>query len=81
MDLLQELGWDVIMKYLQDKGVDIFSATWGNYDNVSLTNLRGYYTNIATSHNSNITSDGFKSVNNLQRNRCKFKFTLPIDHR
>ena len=32
--------WDMMMKYMADTGnVDITSSNWGNYNNVSLTNL------------------------------------------
>ena len=41
------------------------STQWGNYDNVSLTNLRGYYTNVNT---SNASTDGFKSTEGFTTN-------------
>ncbi len=31
--------WDMMMKYMQDNGINVKSTNWGNYDNVSLTNL------------------------------------------
>ncbi|MCI8346232.1 MAG: SUMF1/EgtB/PvdO family nonheme iron enzyme [Clostridia bacterium] len=49
-------------------GVNIKSSDWGNYDDVSLTNLTGYYTNV-TSSGANIgATDGFKSAKTLTTN-------------
>ena len=41
------------------------STNWGNYDNVSLSNLRGYYTNVNT---SNASTDGFKDASSFTTN-------------
>ena len=40
--------WDMMMKYMQDNGVEIEGANcnWGNYDNVSIDEITGYYTNV-----------------------------------
>ena len=60
--------WDVMLKYIKETGnVDITTSTWGNYDNVALSNLRGYYTNVTYSTNRNTlgATDGFKSCENL----------------
>ena len=53
--------WDMMMKYIQNNGIDITASNCGNYDNVSLTNLSGYYTNITSTG----ATDGFKSCENL----------------
>ena len=55
------------MKFLSDSAnySDMKSTQWGNYDNVSLTNLRGYYTNVNT---SNASTDGFKSAEGFTTN-------------
>ncbi len=63
--------WDMMMKYMQDTGnVDIISSDWGNYDNVSLANLTGYYTNVTYSTNSSTlgATDGFKIAESLTTN-------------
>ena len=44
---------------------EIKSTNWGNYDNVSLSNLRGYYTNVNT---SNASTDGFKDASSFTTN-------------
>ena len=50
----------MMMKFLSDKSdySDIKSTDWGNYNDTSLTNLRGYYTNVTSAG----ATDGFKSV-------------------
>ncbi len=62
--LLTGTMWDMIMKYMRDTGnVDILSSTFGNYDNVSLTNLSAYYTNVVSeTKNGKLLgeTDGFK---------------------
>ena len=42
--LITGTQWDMMMKFLSDSSnySDMKSTQWGNYDNVSLTNLRGY---------------------------------------
>ena len=59
--LITGTQWDMMMKFLSDSSnySDMKSTQWGNYDNVSLTNLRGYYTNVST---SNASTDGFKKI-------------------
>ena len=63
--LITGTQWDVMMKYLSDTSdySDLKSAQWGNYDNVSLTNLRGYYTNVNISDGG---TEGFKKTNELK---------------
>ena len=69
--------WDMMMKYMQDRGVDILALDWGNYDNVALTNLRGHY---ATMTSTGITTV-FKSVNEIARNRFRNKLTCFTNNR
>jgi len=60
--------WDMMLKYMKEIGnVDITTSSWGNYDNVSLSNLRGYYTNVtySTSATTVGATNGFKSCENL----------------
>ena len=65
--LITGTQWDMMMKFLSDSAnySDMKSTQWGNYDNVSLTNLRGYYTNVNT---SNASTDGFKSAEGFTTN-------------
>ena len=65
--LITGTQWDMMMKFLSDSSnySDMKSTQWGNYDNVSLTNLRGYYTNVNT---SNASTDGFKSTEGFTTN-------------
>ena len=65
--LITGTQWDMMMKFLSDTSdySDLKSTNWGNYDNVSLTNLRGYYTNVNT---SNASTDGFKSTEGFTTN-------------
>ena len=65
--LITGTQWDMMMKFLSDSAnySDMKSTQWGNYDNVSLTNLRGYYTNVNT---SNASTDGFKSAKGFTTN-------------
>ena len=65
--LITGTQWDMMMKFLSDSTnySDMKSTQWGNYDNVSLTNLRGYYTNVNT---SNASTDGFKSAEGFTTN-------------
>ena len=65
--LITGTQWDMMMKYLSNTSdySDMKSTNWGNYDNVLLTNLRGYYTNVST---SNASTDGFKSVEGFTTN-------------
>jgi len=61
--LITGTQWDMMMKFLSDSSnySDMKSTQWGNYDDVSLSNLRGYYTNVST---SNASTDGFKKIEN-----------------
>ena len=65
--LITGTQWDMMIKFLSDSSnySDMKSTQWGNYDNVSLTNLRGYYTNVNT---SNASTDGFKSTEGFTTN-------------
>ena len=66
--------WDIMMKYMRDTGsVDILTSTWGNYDNVSLSNLTGYYTNVNTSSGA---TDGFKNAETLTTNAGTSSYVL-----
>ena len=62
--------WDMMIKYMQDNEVNVNSSDWGNYDNVSLTNLSGYYTNVTYSTNKATLgqTDGFKPAQSLTTN-------------
>ena len=65
--LITGTQWDMMMKFLSESSdySDMKSTNWGNYDNVSLSNLRGYYTNVNT---SNVSTDGFKSAEGFTTN-------------
>ena len=65
--LITGTQWDMMIKFLSDSSdySDMKSTKWGNYDNVSLTNLRGYYTNVST---SNASTEGFKSAEGFTTN-------------
>ena len=65
--LITGTQWDMMIKFLSDKSdySDMKSTQWGNYNNVSLSNLRGYYTNVST---SNAATDGFKSAEGFTTN-------------
>ena len=65
--LITGTQWDVMMKFLSDTSdySDMKSTQWGNYDDVALSNLRGYYTNV---NSSNGLTDGFKDANSLTTN-------------
>ena len=65
--LITGTQWDMMMKFLSNTSdySDMKSTSWGNYDNVSLTNLRGCYTNVNT---SNASTDGFKSAEGFTTN-------------
>ena len=62
--------WDVMLKYMQDNGINITSPNWGNYYDISLTDLTGYYTNINSDSTSSSygSTDGFKSARALTTN-------------
>ncbi len=61
--LITGTQWDMMMKFLSNMSdySDMKSTNWGNYNNVSLSNLRGYYTNVSETG----VTDGFKSSENL----------------
>ena len=73
--LITGTQWDMIMKFLSDSSdySDMKSTQWGNYDNVSLTNLRGYYTNV---NSSNGSTDGFKDASSLTTNSGTGSYVL-----
>ena len=58
--LITGTQWDMVMKFLSNESnySDMKSTSWGNYNDTSLTNLRGYYTNATYSG----ATDGFKSI-------------------
>ena len=53
--------WDMMMKYMQENGVDVLTSNWGNYDDVRLTDLRGYYADQTLQGGAS----QFKSVNEI----------------
>ena len=60
--------WDMMLKYMKETGnVDVENSNCGNYDNISLTNLRGYYTDVTYSTNASVAgaTNGFKSCEGL----------------
>mgnify|MGYP000849403029 CR=1 FL=1 len=73
--LITGTQWDMMMKFLSDSSnySDMKSTQWGNYDDVSLSNLRGYYTNIDTSNGS---TDGFKDASSLTTNSGTGSYVL-----
>ena len=68
--------WDMMMKYMQDNGINVKSTSWGNYDNTSLTNLSGYYTNVTPSGSNIGATDGFKSAKTLTTNSGTGSYVL-----
>ena len=68
--------WDMMMKYMQNNGVDITTSNWGNYDNVSLANLSGYYRNVRATGASAGATDGFKSSKTLTTNSGTSSYIL-----
>ena len=72
--LITGTQWDIIMKFLSDSSdySDMKSTNWGNYDNVSLTNLRGYYTNVSL----NGSTDGFKNTSDVKTNEGTNSYVL-----
>ena len=73
--LITGTQWDMMMKFLSDSSdySDMKSTQWGNYDNVSLSNLRGYYTNV---NSSNGSTDGFKDASSLTTNSGTGSYVL-----
>ena len=65
--LITGTQWDMMIKFLSNTSdySDMKSTQWGNYDNVPLSNLRGYYTNV---NSSNGSTDGFKSAEGFTTN-------------
>ena len=65
--LITGTQWDMMMKFLSNSSdySDMKSTNWGNYKDVSLSNLRGYYTNVKLSDGA---TDGFKSVEGFTTN-------------
>ena len=54
-------------KYMLHNGVEVTSKNfiWGNFDDVEILGLTGYYTNV----DENGTTDGFKNCNELVGNK------------
>ena len=73
--LITGTQWDMMMKFLSNNSdySDMKSTNWGNYDNVSLSNLRGYYTNVNT---SNASTDGFKDASSFTTNSGTGSYVL-----
>ena len=59
--------WDMMMKFMQASGVDALTPNWGNYDDVELTNLRGYYTSVDATNSATLRgkTNGFKSISEI----------------
>ncbi len=57
--------WDMMMKYMQECGVDVLTSNWGNYNDVALTELRGYYTGVTTTGVTTGATTGFKSTREI----------------
>ena len=76
--LITGTQWDMMMKFLSDSSdySDMKSTNWGNYDNVSLTNLRGYYTNVTSSGSTVGTTDGFRDASSLTTNSGTGSYVL-----
>ena len=62
--------WDMMMKFMQENGVDVLTSNWGNYEDIALTGLRGYYTMMDATNSTSIRgkTNGFKSVKEIIRN-------------
>ena len=73
--LITGTQWDMMMKFLSDSSnySDMKSTQWGNYDNVALSNLKGYYTNV---NSSNGSTDGFKDASSLTTNSGTGSYVL-----
>ena len=67
--LITGTQWDMMMKFLSESSdySDMKSTNWGNYDDISLSNLRGYYTNVNSTGLIGST-DGFKSAEGFTTN-------------
>ena len=76
--LITGTQWDMMIKFLSDKSdySDMKSTNWGNYDNVSLSNLRGYYTNVTSSGSNVGATDGFKEASSLTTNSGTGSYVL-----
>ena len=57
----------MMAKFMQDNGVDIATSNWGNYDDIALTNLRGYYTAVDATNSATLRgkTNGFKSISEI----------------
>ena len=69
--------WDMMMKYMQSCGIDVLISNWANYDDVELTQLRGYYTNVTSA----AVTTGFNSVNEITRNQWSSKYMVYTNNR
>lgn len=58
--------WDMMMKYMQDNEIAISgeNCNWGNYDDVALSELTGYYIGV-NSTNGSTDTDKFKPCSKL----------------
>ncbi len=52
------------------------TSNWGNYDDVALTDLRGYYTEVTEG-----ATKQFKSTNEITRNKWRNKFICTTNNR
>ena len=66
--------WDMMMEFISDKTdySDVKSTNWGNYTDTSLTDLRGYYTNVTSAG----ATDGFKTVEGVTQPITKSSYIL-----
>ena len=73
--LITGTQWDMMINFLSNTTdySDMKNTQWGNYDNVSLSNFRGYYTNVST---SNASTDGFKDASSLTTNSGTGSYVL-----
>ena len=65
--LITGTQWDMMIKFLSNKSdySDMQGIQWGNLDDVSLSNLKGYYTNVNI---SDASTEGFKSTEEFKEN-------------
>ena len=73
--LITGTQWDMMMKFLSNNldYSDMKSTNWGNYDDLPLSNLRGYYTNVNT---SNTSTDEFKDASSFTTNSEKNSWVI-----
>ena len=67
--------WDMMIKCMQDNGVAITgeNCNWGNYDDVAIDGITGYYTEVDISAGS---TNGFKEGSTFTTNGGTSSYTL-----